>query len=45
MAFSFSNKQELPKHRKSTVEGAPSAVFTPDDIRPRKKPRKLKQEL
>jgi hypothetical protein len=39
--------QELPKHKKSTVEGGTSVLFTPSDIRPRQKPKtkKLKQEL
>ena len=44
---SLSYVQELPKHKKSTVEGRTSVVFTPGDIRPRQKPKtkKIKQEL
>ena len=36
--------KELPKHKKSTVEGEDSVVFTPDDIRPRKKKNKSPKE-
>ena len=29
--------KEMPKHKKSTVEGGETVTFTPDDVRPRKK--------
>ena len=29
--------KELPKHKKSTVEGESEVVFTKEDVRPRKK--------
>ena len=32
--------KEMPKHRKSTVEGEEQVTFTPDDVRPRKKKKK-----
>ena len=43
-----STGKELPKHKKSTLESKTgTVVFTPDDIRPRKKKNKknLKTEL
>ena len=42
-----STGKELPKHKKSTMESKTgSVVFTPDDIRPRKKKKKnTKTEL
>merc|ERR1711971_877116 len=36
--------KELPKHKKSTVEGKEEVTFTPDDIRPRKKKNKKKKK-
>jgi len=33
--------KELPKHKKSTVAGEESVVFTQQDIRPRRKKREL----
>ena len=29
--------KEMPKHKKSTVEGEETVTFTPADVRPRKK--------
>ena len=43
-----STGKELPKHKKSTLESKTgTVVFTPDDIRPRKKKNKknVKTEL
>lgn len=36
--------KELPKHKKSTITGDGSVVFTPDDIRPRKNKKKKDKE-
>ena len=35
--------KEMPKHRKSTVEGGETVTFTPDDVRPRKKKKKSQE--
>lgn len=36
--------KEMPKHKKSTVEGEQEVTFTPEDIRPRKKKNKKKKQ-
>jgi len=35
--------KEMPKHKKSTVEGGETVTFTPDDVRPRKKKKKSQE--
>ena len=35
----------MAKHKKSTVEGKGSVVFTPDDIRPRRKKKNNKKAI
>ena len=35
----------MPKHKKSTVEGAETVTFTPDDVRPRKKKKTHKKVI
>lgn len=37
--------KDMAKHKKSTVEGKGSVVFTPDDIRPRRKKKNNKKAI
>ena len=36
--------KEMPKHKKSTVEGEETVTFTPADVRPRKK-KKVQEKV